>query len=833
MLIKILVVDDSATDRLIIQSMLSEYCTLTASDGLEAMRILQEHDGINLLILDLNMPNMDGFQVLEALKENERFKKLRTIILSSNQEIEDEIRGLKLGAVDYIRKPIHMDSLKARIDIHVALLNAEQALEQQLGEQNQTFEMIFEQAPIGISITHIRDQAHPEGVHIKINKRYEQITGRSKEELINMGWETITHPDDLEEDLTNLKKLQSGEIKIYSMDKRYIKPDGSVVWVHMVVAPLTLSNGKDCSHICLVQDITERKEIEKALNESERSKSVLLYHLPGLAYRCKFDRNWTMLYVSNGCYNLTGYSPESLLYNRELSYNDIISPEYREALWNEWKKVIPTRKTFKYEYEIITATGEKKWVLEMGQGIYNDDGEVEALEGIVLDISDRKAIETALKFNNEHDRWTGLYNRDYLVSLLESDAKLKKDAKKAVIGINLSMVQLLTANYGFQYSQNLIKKAAEALSKHCTDRHQLFRALENRFIFYVTDYKDKKELVDFGFMIADTLGALFVTERISGGIGILEIEENQNDLNIDLLLRRLIIASEKSVGMFGREFDICFYNEELEAIVNRERDIVEALNAIAANTHSNDELFLQYQPIMNLKTGEIACFEALARMRTGKLGLVAPLEFIQIAEKTKLIIPIGEIVIEKAFRFLNRLKDLGYDNIGVSINISVIQLLSPDFTRRLFKLINKMQVDPKNIVIEITESIFASDYESINNKLQVMRDAGLHIAIDDFGTGHSSLAREDGLIVDCMKIDKYFIDKLLYTDHNKAITSDIISLAHKLGHCTIAEGVERESQLLYLKESNCDMIQGFLISRPLSEEDAIKFVKNKSVYKEL
>ncbi len=308
MLIKILVVDDSATDRLIIQSMLSEYCTLTASDGLEAMRILQEHDGINLLILDLNMPNMDGFQVLEALKENERFKKLRTIILSSNQEIEDEIRGLKLGAVDYIRKPIHMDSLKARIDIHVALLNAEQALEQQLGEQNQTFEMIFEQAPIGISITHIRDQAHPEGVHIKINKRYEQITGRTKEELINMGWETITHPDDLEEDLTNLKKLQSGEIKIYSMDKRYIKPDGSVVWVHMVVAPLTLSNGKDCSHICLVQDITERKEIEKALNESERSKSVLLYHLPGLAYRCKFDRNWTMLYVSNGCYNLTGYS---------------------------------------------------------------------------------------------------------------------------------------------------------------------------------------------------------------------------------------------------------------------------------------------------------------------------------------------------------------------------------------------------------------------------------------------------------------------------------------------------------------------------------------------
>ncbi len=124
MLIKILVVDDSASDRFIIKNMLSEYCILTANDGVEAMRILKEHDGINILILDLNMPNMNGFQVLEALKKDERFKRLRTIILTNYDELENEIKGLKLGAVDYIRKPIHMASLKARIDVHVALLQA-------------------------------------------------------------------------------------------------------------------------------------------------------------------------------------------------------------------------------------------------------------------------------------------------------------------------------------------------------------------------------------------------------------------------------------------------------------------------------------------------------------------------------------------------------------------------------------------------------------------------------------------------------------------------------------------------------------------------------------
>ncbi|HHY81276.1 MAG TPA: EAL domain-containing protein [Clostridiales bacterium] len=828
--IKILIADDSATDRLIIKNMLSDYCVLTACDGVDAIRILEDHDDINLLILDINMPNMNGFQVLEFLRENERYSKLRTIILTVYDELDNEIRGLRLGAVDYIRKPIQMASLRARIDVHVALLHAEAALKQQLDDQALTFDMLFEQAPIGIAISYSCDPDFPDNVNVRINSKFEQIIGRTKEELIRLGWAKITHPDDLEEDIKNFMRLQSGEIKMYSMDKRFIRPDGSIIWVHMIVAPLALSDDQQYSHICLIQDITERKAIEEALNESERSKSVLLSHLPGLAYRCNYDRDWTMQYVSKGCFNLTGYPPESLLYNRDLSYNDIISPEYREALWNEWERVLASRKPFRYEYEIITATGEKKWVFEAGQGIFNDNGEVEALEGIVLDISDRKAVEDALKYNNEHDRWTGLYNRDFLMLLLEKDTELRKKSKKAFIGINISMVQLLTAKYGFQYSQNLIKKAAEALSQHSTESRLLFQECENRFIFYLPDYKDKNELVEFGAVIADTLRSLFVTERIGGGIGILEIEQNQSEVDIDLLLRRLLIASERSVSMFGKDFEICFYNEELEAIVNRERDIVEALSAIAADDYTNDDLFLQYQPIMNLRTGSICGFEALARLRTEKLGIVSPLEFIPIAEKTKLILPIGEKVFVKAFSFLKKLKELGYDGISVSINTSVIQLLSPDFTSKLFELINDMQVTPNNIFIEITESVFASDYNIINKIIKKLRSAGLQIVIDDFGTGYSSLSREKELIVDCMKIDKYFIDNLLSADLSKAITGDIISIAHKLEQYTIAEGVEHDIQLQYLKEHNCDRIQGYLISKPLDEDEAVKFLKNKEAW---
>lgn len=272
MMIEILVVDDSAADRLLIRSILNDYRIYTACDGLEAMDMLEEHDGINLLILDLNMPNMDGFQVLEALRSNERYSKLRTIILTDQDEPDNEVKGLKLGAIDYIRRPIRMESLRAKIEVHAAFLRAEHAMEKQLGEQVLTFDMIFEQAPIGIVITHNCDPMQPVGTDLRINSRYEEITGRTKEELIEVGWIKITHPDDLEEELRNFRKLVSGEINMYSMEKRYIRPDGSVVWVYVVVASLYFLESKNYTVLCLVQDITERKTIEKALHESERSK---------------------------------------------------------------------------------------------------------------------------------------------------------------------------------------------------------------------------------------------------------------------------------------------------------------------------------------------------------------------------------------------------------------------------------------------------------------------------------------------------------------------------------------------------------------------------------
>lgn len=824
MVIKILLASDWTSDHVMIKNALREYHVLFAREGAEVVRMIREDEGIDLLILDLDISNMSGVEVLEALKADHRLEDLRTIILNDDDAPDNEILGVKFGAVDYIPKPVHVQTLIARIELHVKLLSARQSLEHRLQEYEITFEEIFNQAPIGIAVSHSEETNSGNFLqHTKINPAYEKITGRTKEELLKVGWTEITHPDDVAEDLKNYEKLRVGEIDGYTMEKRFIKPDGSVTFVQMICTPLILSEKHQFNHIAMFKDISESKEMQEKLAESERSKSMLLSNLPGLAYRCHYDSEWTMQYVSEGCFELTGYFPENLIGNRDVSYNNLIVPEYRDAVRKEWERMLPNRLPFYYEYEILTASGERKWVIERGQGVYDDEGKVEALEGIILDISERKAIEDALKYNNEHDRWTGLLNRSYLENLLNEDAKKGLLGGKALVGVNLSSVQALTTTYGFHYTQGIVRDIAQALLLHCTDNCLLFNTYENRFVFYLTEYKDQTELMVFCNTIKDTLESILAIERIGGGIGVIEFDQNYVE-STDRLLRNLLITSEKAANCLGSGVGICFYDAEIEMQIMREQTIKRKLNELAEGDH-NKGLYLKYQPILDLKTNQVSGFEALAAIHCDRAGSISPREFIPIAEETKLIIPIGKRINRLAFGFIQKLNQLGYDAINVSVNVSVIQLLEKGFCDSFLGLIDEMKIAPQHVGIEITETVFSSDYEGINDILARLKEAGIRVSIDDFGTGYSSLAREKELNVNCLKIDKSFIDGLISATPEKSLTGDIISIAHKFDHRIVAEGVEHESQRQYLIDHGCDMIQGYLISKPLEEDAAIEILK--------
>jgi len=352
-------------------------------------------------------------------------------------------------------------SVLAVVRTNISIRKEKQKLSEtneKLLKEEELFRTVFEQSPVGISISSNGTSEH--------NSMYEKIVGRSKEEINAIGWEHYTDPEDLAQEIEQFEKIKSGEAKSYTINKRYIKPDGDTVWANITLAPLKVGSRSEPDYLCIVEDITERVKTEKDLQESERSYAVLLSNLPGMAYRCNYDHEWAMLFVSEGCFELTGYTSSSLINNRDRSFIDLISPKYQDYLWDKWINAVENRTKLAEEYEIITASGETKWVFEQGQAIYDKSGKVEALEGLIVDITDRKRKEDEILYLNYHDYLTGIHNRRYL-----EWQKTRIDREdflplSVMIG-DINGVKLVNDAFGHAEGDILISETAKIIQSCC------------------------------------------------------------------------------------------------------------------------------------------------------------------------------------------------------------------------------------------------------------------------------------------------------------------------------------------------------------------------------
>lgn len=326
-----------------------------------------------------------------------------------------------------------------------------------LAFQETLYRSVFEQAPIGIAL--IDNKTNSPATFSSINPAGEAIIGRAAQELKKISWAALSHPDDLNKERAQFERFAKSEIASYSVEKRLLKPDGSISWISLTLVGFAGDSFSDSTYLCLIEDISARKLSEETLKESERSKSVFLSHLPGMAYRCQNDQHWTMEFVSEGCLALTGYRPESLIGNRIISYSHIIAPEYRRAVAAGWQSILAEQTRYHGEYEIITKSGQRKWVLELGQGIYNSQGRVEALEGIVLDITEQKQRESQITYLEQRDPLTGLYNRSYM-----EQEKQRLDRPRflplSLIICDIDGLRVVNDAYGHAQGDRLIIKTA-------------------------------------------------------------------------------------------------------------------------------------------------------------------------------------------------------------------------------------------------------------------------------------------------------------------------------------------------------------------------------------
>ncbi len=321
-----------------------------------------------------------------------------------------------------------------------------------------------------------------EGRVTMVNKAGCEILGMERDAIIGANWIERFVPESCKESTQKIiEAIQTGDITKYVLHNNAIVTKSGeerlIEWKNVLLYD---SFGKVSGLLAAGTDITDLNATIDALRESERSKSVLLANLQGMAYSCLYEPKWTMLFVSQGCYKLTGYYPEELLHNRKLSFDDLILEQYKSIIWEETKLAIDEKRSCRYEYEIETASGERKWVLDINQAVYGIDGKISALEGIIIDITESKKQFLQIQYLNDHDRLTGLFNRQYYETTKNTLDK-QKYFPLTILLADINGLKLINDAFGYDTGDLIIMQTAEVLQKCCKDGEMLARVGGDEF----------------------------------------------------------------------------------------------------------------------------------------------------------------------------------------------------------------------------------------------------------------------------------------------------------------------------------------------------------------
>lgn len=418
-----------------------------------------------------------------------------------------------------------------------------------------------------------------------------------------------------------------------------------------------------------------------------------------------------------------------------------------------------------------------------------------------------------IEFLAYHDTLTNLPNKlaflDYVNAVLVSSPMEGKI--HAVYFVDLDNFKTVNDTLGHEYGDSLLIKTAQILTSILGTGGMLARAGGDEFLLFKENISSKESAVEFASQIIDffknplDLEGEVVYVSMSIGISIYP----ENGISPNALIKNSDIAMYKSKDTGKNKFTL--FDKKMEEELNRNTLIIEVLR----NAIENNDIYVQYQPLLELESNNVIGFEALMRIHSERLGNITPDEFIPVAEESGLIIELSSWLLREVCSFNRNIIERGATPRPVSVNISSVQINRPGFVSTLSEILDETKLPPQYLELEITESTLVSSMMDATKLLNSLQGLGVKVSLDDFGTGYSSLNYLTKMPINTLKIDKSFIDNICNSQKDSFIAESIIQLAHSLDIRVVAEGVEREEQLTLLREQRCDIIQGFIYSPPL------------------
>lgn len=433
-----------------------------------------------------------------------------------------------------------------------------------------------------------------------------------------------------------------------------------------------------------------------------------------------------------------------------------------------------------------------------------------------------KENEERLNYLAYYDGLTGLPNRKMIFNKLEMlvNVSMRNQATFAVVFIDLDNFKRINDTMGHNVGDLLLQLVVSRLENVINKKDILGRLGGDEFALIIQRSLKDTEILEYVEQVRSSLLKPFLINRtevnISASLGISIFPQDGDDSEELLKSADTAMYKAKDYGKNAVQF---FCKEMKDEILKK----IEFEKALLAAIH-NGEIYLVYQPQYCSGTKKLRGFEALVRWQSLVLGAVTPVEFIPIAEETGYIIPLGEWILRTACKEVCEIRKKGFNDIIISVNISAVQIMEPSFVLMVRNILHETGIDGTCLEFEITESVFISSMEYAIKVLNELKKMKIRIALDDFGTGYSSLNYIQQLPIDTLKIDKTFISSISNGNSKKQIVGSIISLIHQMDIDVVAEGVENEAQLLYLKEYQCDFIQGYLWGKPLGREEFEKML---------